>query len=544
MQRAPVRARILRAQVIDSHKPASGRLNETLARYDRQGETAIALAQAGVCLFVLALHVVATVGNGFGAVNIWVVGILAGLIASSGARYALVRGGRLPERLLDGLNIVDIAIFLGLVWSYQYAYGHAAGAVLKAPSYVLLFVLIALRALRFDPRPVLLAGGAALCGWVAMVALAVWSDGVGAITRSYPDYLASVKILIGAEVEKLVALGAMTLFLALAARQARRVLAGAADATDYAEAVEAAQRNQDEAARARAESAKSAAETARARRLDDLIRGFESGIGEILSGVGGAAGKLEGVSGRLEANASRVGDSATRASAAAGSACDEVQRAADATGQLSVSIGQIANEASKSTGIAGKAVEEARNTRQSMDALAAAAERIGEVVALIQGIAEQTNLLALNATIEAARAGEAGRGFAVVAGEVKALAGQTAKATDEIALQVREIQTGSQATGKAIAAFDSIISQMAGIATTVASAVEEQNAVVGDISANVGRAATGARSGMTTMTDVSEAAGESGATASEVKELAAALTEQAEQLRANVDRFLDGVRVA
>jgi diguanylate cyclase (GGDEF)-like protein len=231
--------------------PGSRRLRETLRKQDRNGERAIAVAQGAIALFVLLLHAAAQLARGFQFANPWVLLALSALLASSSLRFLLSRSRTLPERTLDTLNVVDIVVFLGLVWSYQFAYHHPAGAVLKAPSLVLLFVLVAARALRFHPRPVLLAGGTAAAGWALLVLLAVLQDGTSAITRSYPDYLTSYRILVGAEVERLVGLAALVLLLGFATYKARAILSRAAHASDYAEALEAAQRHLGEAAQAR-----------------------------------------------------------------------------------------------------------------------------------------------------------------------------------------------------------------------------------------------------------------------------------------------------
>jgi methyl-accepting chemotaxis protein len=285
-------------------------------------------------------------------------------------------------------------------------------------------------------------------------------------------------------------------------------------------------------------------EIERSRRIEASIGKFEDGLREALAGVGGAAGKLDNVSTMLSSNARHVSERTWTAGEAIGSTCDDVETVASAAAELAQSINEIAAEAAKSTEVAGRAVSEVGKTTVTMRGLSDAANRIGEVVDLIQNIAEQTNLLALNATIEAARAGAAGRGFAVVASEVKALATQTAKATAEISTQITEIQGTAGAAAQAIGTVDGVIEEMSRIAELVADAVEEQNIVIGRITDTVGRAANRSRSSVENMTEVNHAAEETGETAEQVKSLAGALTEQAAALRAAVDRFLGEVRVA
>jgi diguanylate cyclase (GGDEF)-like protein/PAS domain S-box-containing protein len=249
--------------------PTSRRLREVLRRHDVSGERAIALAQGAIALFILTLHAIAQISQRLdvpGAdsgpfagpwVSPWVVLILSLLVASSALRLYLVETGRPPERVLDVLNVGDIAIFLSLIWGYQYVYGHPAGGVLKSPTQTLLFGLVALRALRFHPRPVLTSGVVAVLGWTLLVCAAVVHDGKLGLTRDYADHLASYRILIGAEIERVVALAALVAFLAVATHNARLLLSRSAHTSDYAEALYAARKHLEgaTAARIRAEAA-------------------------------------------------------------------------------------------------------------------------------------------------------------------------------------------------------------------------------------------------------------------------------------------------
>ena len=203
---------------------SSHRLSNFMREYDARSERAVAAAQGAIALFILILHIGARIGKDQATLNPWVVGVLVALLASSALRARLSRRPMLPDRLLNALNAADVAIFLLLIWSYQFAYDHPAGGVLKAPSISILFVLVALRALRFHPVPLLVTGGTAGIGWLLLLLAAIAQDGAGNITHDYLAYLAGHKILIGAEVEKLVALLALVAFLALATHRARRGL--------------------------------------------------------------------------------------------------------------------------------------------------------------------------------------------------------------------------------------------------------------------------------------------------------------------------------
>lgn len=194
--------------------------------------------------------------------------------------------------------------------------------------------------------------------------------------------------------------------------------------------------------------------------------------------------------------------------------------------------------------MATEAVDQARRTNERVGELSKAAARIGDVLELIRTIAGQTNLLALNATIEAARAGEAGRGFAVVASEVKALAEQTAKATDEINQQISGVQAATQESVGMIKEIGETIEKLSEISSTIAAAVEEQGAATLEISRNVQQAAQSTQEVSSSIADVQRGAAETGSSSSEVLSAAASLAGDSDRLKAEVGSFLNAMRVA
>ena len=244
----------------------------------------------------------------------------------------------------------------------------------------------------------------------------------------------------------------------------------------------------------------------RGRRVDGITGAFEAMIGEIVETVSSASNQLEASAGTLTSTAERSRELATAVAAASEEASTNVQSVASATEEMASSVNEISRQVQESATIAGQAVDQARRTNDRVSELAMAASRIGDVVELINTIAGQTNLLALNATIEAARAGESGRGFAVVASEVKALAEQTAKATGEISMQISGIQAATQQSVGAIKEIGDTIGRMSEIASTIASAVEEQGAATQEISRNVQQAAQGTMEVSSNITDVQRGA--------------------------------------
>ncbi len=280
----------------------------------------------------------------------------------------------------------------------------------------------------------------------------------------------------------------------------------------------------------------------RAERLAELAGNFDADVSEALNFVSSAATELEATSNNLTSLASESNERATAVAAAAVQASTNVETVASAATELTASITEISGQVSNSTQIAHEAVREAEESNEKVTALAQAADEIGDVINIITDIAAQTNLLALNATIEAARAGEAGKGFAVVASEVKGLATETQRATEDIANRISDIQGQTKEAVSAIQRIVSSIEKMNSISSSIASAIEEQNAATGEISRNVDEAARGTTDVTESIGDVSRAAGETGSASQEVLSASSELASNAESLRSTVLAFLEAMR--
>ena len=275
-----------------------------------------------------------------------------------------------------------------------------------------------------------------------------------------------------------------------------------------------------------------------------LADNFEQSVGSIVAIVSAAATELEAAAQTLNASLEETNAQASTVAAAANQASANVETVATACEELAASVREIGSQVSQSSRVSERAVENANQTQVTAEGLVAATQKIGEVVNLIQEIAAQTNLLALNATIEAARAGEAGKGFAVVASEVKNLASQTARATEEITLQIGEVQGGTQRTVGAIKEIAAVIGESREIAATIASAVEQQDAATQEIARNVQQASAGTQEVSGAIVQVSQAASEGGSAASQVLSSAQELSQSSVKLRDEMEKFLARVRAA
>jgi methyl-accepting chemotaxis protein len=295
----------------------------------------------------------------------------------------------------------------------------------------------------------------------------------------------------------------------------------------------------DEAAKREADS-----KIIRARQVDDVTQRFDVAMAELVSSLASSSTHLEDAANELTVTAQSTEKVADRTVSASQDVSKGMQSVAGATEEISSSTNEIARQVGEASRIATGAVQQAQESENRIVALSKSSQRIGDVIKLITEIAEQTNLLALNATIEAARAGDAGKGFAVVAAEVKTLAAQTAKATDEIVTHIAEIQSSMDSAVDISKAIGKTITHVSEISATIAAAVEEQGAATKEISRNVHAAAHQSSDVTSSMDEVGRAARETGSASGEVLESARLVSSVSTKLKSEIDRFLAAVKVA
>ena len=375
-------------------------------------------------------------------------------------------------------------------------------------------------------------------------------------TQRTVTIVAVVALLVGIVAAYLIGIGisrpitAMTAAMGRLANDEVDVDIPAADRRDeigaMAKAVQVFKESAQEVRRLNAERAESErrAEAEKKAAMNNLADEFEAAVGGIVKQVSSAATELQASAGAMSATADQTTRQTTAVAAASEQASANVETVASAAEELSSSIAEIGRQVAQSSTIATGAVRQAKDTNAKVQGLAEAAGKIGEVVNLITDIAEQTNLLALNATIEAARAGDAGKGFAVVASEVKNLANQTAKATEEIAAQIGGVQASTSEAVTAIEAITKTIEEVDAIAATIAAAVEEQAAATQEIARNVEQASAGTHEVSSNMAGVNQAASDTASAANQISSASSELSHEAENLRSLVESFMSNVRGA
>jgi methyl-accepting chemotaxis protein len=352
------------------------------------------------------------------------------------------------------------------------------------------------------------------------------------LVRDISDSISSI-------VSPMRALGQGDLDAAIGCTQDRTEIGDMARALEVFKAALVAKKSADEAVASEAR-----ARLARAHRIDSIVQGFQSMIGKLVSSLSSSSAELETAAKSLAATAEMTGRVSSKAASASQDISASVQTAAVAIDQITSSIAEISCEVLEASRVAGDAVKQVETADRDITQLSASARRIGNVVKLIGAIAEQTNLLALNATIEAARAGQAGKGFCVVASEVKALAAQTAVATEEIGSQIAEMQEATDTSVAAIKDIRAIIARISGISATISIAVEAQRASTQEIVSHIQHAAHGSDAVAASIGGVSRGASETEESSGRVLGAARSLSGESGRLRGEVERFLANIAAA
>ncbi|MFD1625142.1 methyl-accepting chemotaxis protein [Azospirillum griseum] len=293
--------------------------------------------------------------------------------------------------------------------------------------------------------------------------------------------------------------------------------------------------NEQETIRWRAEEERLAA-------IESVAATFEQQVSSVMADVCANAGRMKDITQRLSQAAARNGHISQRAAGNAASVDGNVGSMATAAGQLAASIREISSQAQHSQQVAGEALQRANRAEEMVSCLVQAADKVNAVVGLINSIAAQTNLLALNATIEAARAGESGKGFAVVAGEVKALANQTAKATEEIESQLRTIQDSTGAAAAEITEIAKVAGNVNQISSSIAAAVEQQTAATGEIGRSVSEAAQGVRALLGDVNATTDAAGQTGEATDRLRTAMTELQSRVDTMQTQATSFVESLR--